>query len=63
MEPEDLHACRQKRLNSDAAKKAEMYLKCAVGCRISGLDYASPESRVTGRLDVSVLAEDCVGAF
>jgi hypothetical protein len=44
-------------------KKADITQMRAIGCRISGLDYASPESRVAGRLNVSVLAEDCVGAF
>ena len=44
-------------------KKADLAQMRAIGCRISGLDYASPESRVAGRLNVSVLAEDCVGAF
>jgi len=45
MEPEDLHACREKRLNSDAAKKAEMYLKCllsAVGFQVWIMRALSP---------------------
>ena len=40
-----MHACREKRLNSDAAKKAEMYLKCllsAVGFQVWIMRALSP---------------------